>query len=461
MQFLLPMLIALPFYAVGQSCGLPGGCAADGVTLFQSTCNFPSGVATTFSCEQYVNFAIDRGYLGAPYTVSSTRNPNTISADNCGSFNIGLITIPSNAANFLVADVAHFGGDHYAYRINSSKYVSKTYPIDKHHIVIHETDLSCYGHGAFNTLWKYVGNEITASPSSAKTGNTIHLAANSPVTLSLINTSGVTYSWSSNSSNISFGSPNSASTSVTLQNYGSCTTNPTISVTYRGVGMAANTARTQTYSVDVTSCGINGKYTYGSTCKVLSTFNSTTSYASQVTITDCPDNSLTWTKTSGSGSFWVGSGGKSVSIYLNAGQSISFNVSGGGVTKSIAFSRSSGGGGWGWYVAPPNDNEASGTELPNVETKEVQEQDISFEHSIGLSEKRKAISVFPNPTRGNLTLAVPDALAGETVTIYDVTSKILYQNKATALQQEIDLSALSNGIYILAVGEERIKFVKQ
>ncbi|MEI7979611.1 MAG: T9SS type A sorting domain-containing protein [Bacteroidota bacterium] len=59
------------------------------------------------------------------------------------------------------------------------------------------------------------------------------------------------------------------------------------------------------------------------------------------------------------------------------------------------------------------------------------------------------ISVFPNPTSGIITLSSNQTIA--TIDVFDVTGKLVYsqQNNGKQTNIEIDLSALSNGIYFI------------
>ena len=75
-----------------------------------------------------------------------------------------------------------------------------------------------------------------------------------------------------------------------------------------------------------------------------------------------------------------------------------------------------------------------------------------------------SLRVYPNPTNGQLTIAISD-LRHETVNveIYDVVGQNVGTWRAASLQEEItiDISSLASGMYFLKVGNKTARFVKE
>lgn len=74
--------------------------------------------------------------------------------------------------------------------------------------------------------------------------------------------------------------------------------------------------------------------------------------------------------------------------------------------------------------------------------------------SIGIEEKQDPldlISVYPNPTNGNLKVLIPESVKNGTLSIYDLTGRLVYQTELTSQYFEIDLSEWVDdaGTYLL------------
>ena len=71
--------------------------------------------------------------------------------------------------------------------------------------------------------------------------------------------------------------------------------------------------------------------------------------------------------------------------------------------------------------------------------------------------------VYPNPTRGMITISFGDPkLIGTIAIISDVNGRILQQVKITANAQSFDLSAYTNGVYFIRLtNQETLKVIKQ
>jgi len=69
-----------------------------------------------------------------------------------------------------------------------------------------------------------------------------------------------------------------------------------------------------------------------------------------------------------------------------------------------------------------------------------------------------SFSIFPNPATTNLTLQVESALIGSEFSIYDAVGKVVIKDKILSTNQNISIRNLSNGNYILRVGNENKLF---
>jgi hypothetical protein len=81
----------------------------------------------------------------------------------------------------------------------------------------------------------------------------------------------------------------------------------------------------------------------------------------------------------------------------------------------------------------------------------VKELRIKQDASVSVSEVNKTnnITIYPNPTSGLVTISSIQTIAN--IEVFDVTGKLVYtqQNNRNQTNTEIDLSALSNGIYLI------------
>jgi Secretion system C-terminal sorting domain/Carbohydrate esterase, sialic acid-specific acetylesterase len=74
----------------------------------------------------------------------------------------------------------------------------------------------------------------------------------------------------------------------------------------------------------------------------------------------------------------------------------------------------------------------------------------------------KGLSIYPNPSNGMFTLESRYGLAKVIITVYSVAGELIYEGKLETLnsQRTIDLSALSEGIYVLRVDATNFKISK-
>ncbi|MEO0683514.1 MAG: T9SS type A sorting domain-containing protein [Cyanobacteria bacterium J06649_11] len=82
--------------------------------------------------------------------------------------------------------------------------------------------------------------------------------------------------------------------------------------------------------------------------------------------------------------------------------------------------------------------------------------DGSFEYS-GIRSVRfqnqPQILIYPNPSNGELNITYPDQPNSEDLFIYDVNGRLVHSEEAGV--QKLDLSFLSNGLYLVVIGDQR------
>ena len=68
--------------------------------------------------------------------------------------------------------------------------------------------------------------------------------------------------------------------------------------------------------------------------------------------------------------------------------------------------------------------------------------------------KPNQLLVYPNPTQDILKVS---GIEAQTLRVYDVRGRLVHQEKGT----EVHVSHLSNGVYILQIGTQVVRFIKQ
>jgi hypothetical protein len=63
------------------------------------------------------------------------------------------------------------------------------------------------------------------------------------------------------------------------------------------------------------------------------------------------------------------------------------------------------------------------------------------------------VTVFPNPTAGNINVQIDSLLEGEkaTLLLYDVQGKLILQKEQAARQEELEIRNISAGVYYLKI----------
>jgi len=70
-----------------------------------------------------------------------------------------------------------------------------------------------------------------------------------------------------------------------------------------------------------------------------------------------------------------------------------------------------------------------------------------------------SVFVFPNPVKTNLTVSGADK--GIKINLFDLNGKLLQSVIAKDNSTEVNVLSLPSGIYLLRVGEQTVKFIKQ
>lgn len=66
---------------------------------------------------------------------------------------------------------------------------------------------------------------------------------------------------------------------------------------------------------------------------------------------------------------------------------------------------------------------------------------------------KREMKIYPNPTKGMLQIEIPDYenLKNGVITVYNVQGKLITQKKIDSFKNTIDLSSVSNGLYIMQI----------
>ena len=74
-------------------------------------------------------------------------------------------------------------------------------------------------------------------------------------------------------------------------------------------------------------------------------------------------------------------------------------------------------------------------------------------------QKEASVWVFPNPVQTNLTVSGLDKDAK--IKLFDINGTFLQSIQALENSVNIDVSALPQGLYLLQIGKQMVKFIKQ
>ena len=70
------------------------------------------------------------------------------------------------------------------------------------------------------------------------------------------------------------------------------------------------------------------------------------------------------------------------------------------------------------------------------------------------------IQIYPNPAQDNLTVKVDPALLNQPFQIFSITGQLVLSGKLTSENPEIHLNSISEGVYLLQIGNQSKKIVK-
>lgn len=86
-------------------------------------------------------------------------------------------------------------------------------------------------------------------------------------------------------------------------------------------------------------------------------------------------------------------------------------------------------------------------------TRELQ-IDMMKDYDGEAAEAGRKVNMYPNPTAsGQITIDIPNELQNATVTVFDMTGKIVLEQKANSNKFQFPSSQLSNGTYVVKVSK--------
>ncbi|MGN1239249.1 MAG: T9SS type A sorting domain-containing protein, partial [Paludibacteraceae bacterium] len=91
---------------------------------------------------------------------------------------------------------------------------------------------------------------------------------------------------------------------------------------------------------------------------------------------------------------------------------------------------------------------------PIAEVQQITFAGISPESFSVVEESAKGITIYPNPAQDRL---VVQGAEGQTLRVYDLQGRLLKQTEST----EVQVEDLANGTYLLQVGTQVVRFIKQ
>jgi len=108
-------------------------------------------------------------------------------------------------------------------------------------------------------------------------------------------------------------------------------------------------------------------------------------------------------------------------------------------------------------------DEGNSTMIVNLKTggDETNITRVSFEDATGIQTPKpeSSISVFPNPVQETLT--VNGVKKDAVINVYSMSGALLKTVTAQENSTKVDVSSLQQGIYLLQIGKQVVKFVKK
>ncbi len=111
------------------------------------------------------------------------------------------------------------------------------------------------------------------------------------------------------------------------------------------------------------------------------------------------------------------------------------------------------------YLYDKSGNELGNTPLDGVAKIVFGEGTDAPETSVSDLKGSVTVSVYPNPTAESLVIS--GLAAPQTIRVYSLDGMLLQQHNADSGENVISVSNLSQGTYLLQVGAEVVKFIKQ
>ena len=87
---------------------------------------------------------------------------------------------------------------------------------------------------------------------------------------------------------------------------------------------------------------------------------------------------------------------------------------------------------------------------------------VKLSAEMGITETSQNINfqIYPNPAQDNLTVKVDPALLNQPFQIFSISGQLVLSGKLTSENSEIHLNSISEGVYLLQIGNQSKKIVK-
>lgn len=98
----------------------------------------------------------------------------------------------------------------------------------------------------------------------------------------------------------------------------------------------------------------------------------------------------------------------------------------------------------------------------DIDGKAFSEYSLGYPLSLTDDSFQNIVSVYPNPTKGNLQMKVPKSLDKIDVAIYNIQGKLIKYSSEKVVGENInlDVSSISKGVYFIKLNKEKPLFIK-
>ena len=72
---------------------------------------------------------------------------------------------------------------------------------------------------------------------------------------------------------------------------------------------------------------------------------------------------------------------------------------------------------------------------------------------ISIPAEQKSFSVYPNPTKGIITIQASDEIVNHKLLITDITGRLIQEDRVTNSRMTLDLGNLPKGMYLISIDE--------